>query len=234
MLTVTGLVAGYGRAHALHGVDLEVYRGELVTIIGSNGAGKSTLLKTVSGLLPAIAGRVELEGRDITGLRADKVVAAGIVHAPEGRRVFPALSVADNLRMGGHVRRARAAEREHLTEVYELFPRLAERAAQPAGSLSGGEQQMLAIGRAIMADPALIMLDEPSLGLAPVLVEQVLATTAALRDGGRTVLLVEQNAELALDVADRGYVLERGRITHTGSAAELAGSAAIQRAYLGG
>jgi branched-chain amino acid transport system ATP-binding protein len=232
MLTVTDLVAGYGKAPALHGVSLEVRPGELVALIGSNGAGKSTLLKTISGLVRASAGRVTFESADITNKRPDRVVRAGIVHAPEGRRVFPALSVADNLRMGAHLNRG--AERERLAEVYEVFPRLAERARQTAGSLSGGEQQMLAIGRAVMGDPKLIMLDEPSLGLAPVLVEQVLRTTAELKGSGRTVLLVEQNAELALDVADRAYVLERGRIGHEGTAAELIASSAIRQAYLGG
>jgi branched-chain amino acid transport system ATP-binding protein len=232
MLTVTDLVAGYGKAPALHGVSLEVRRGELVTLIGSNGAGKSTLLKTISGLVRASGGRVTFEDADITNKRPDRVVRAGIVHAPEGRRVFPALSVADNLRMGAHLNRG--AERERLAEVYEVFPRLAERAGQSAGSLSGGEQQMLAIGRAVMGNPKLVMLDEPSLGLAPVLVEQVLRTTAELKRSGRTILLVEQNAELALDVADRAYVLERGRIAHEGTAADLITSSTIRQAYLGG
>jgi branched-chain amino acid transport system ATP-binding protein len=232
VLTVTDLVAGYGKAPALHGVSLEVRRGELVTLIGSNGAGKSTLLKTVSGLVRATAGQVRFEDAEITNLRPDRVVRAGVVHAPEGRRVFPALSVAENLRMGAHLKRA--GESSRLAEVYALFPRLAERAGQPAGSLSGGEQQMLAIGRAVMGDPKLVMLDEPSLGLAPVLMEQVLAATVELKSGGRTVLLVEQNAELALEAADRAYVLERGRIAHSGPADELMRSSAIRETYLGG
>jgi branched-chain amino acid transport system ATP-binding protein len=231
MLKVSGLVSGYGKVPALHEVDIEVEAGELVTIIGSNGAGKSTLLKTISGLVKVMKGRIEFDGQDVTNLRPDKVVRRGLVHCPEGRHVFPGLSAQENLRMGAHTGSNFA---ERLDEVYTLFPRIKERATQVAGSMSGGEQQMLAIGRSLMSDPALVMLDEPSLGLAPIVVEQVLATAAEIRDSGRTVLLVEQNAELALEVADRAYVLERGNVMTQGSAAEIASSPSIQQAYLSG
>lgn len=231
MLKVSGLASGYGRLPALHGVDLHVNRGEIVTIIGSNGAGKSTLLRTISGLLKVMRGSIEFDGVDITNMRADKVVKRGLTHCPEGRHVFPHLSAYDNLRLGAHVGQN---FEERLEEVYELFPRIAEREKQFAGSMSGGEQQMLAIGRALMSDPSLVMLDEPSLGLAPIVVEQVLATAAAIRDSGRTVLLVEQNAELALEVSDRAYVLERGQVMTEGPASELINSPAIQQAYLAG
>ena len=232
MLTIKSLVAGYGKVPALSGVDIEVAAGELVTIIGSNGAGKSTLLRTISGLIRTMSGSIEFDGVDMTNMRPDRVVAAGIVHCPEGRHIFPQLSVFDNLRLGGYT--AKADFQERLDEVYTLFPRVAEREKQFAGSLSGGEQQMLAIGRSLMANPRLVMLDEPSLGLAPIVVEQVLAVASEIRDSGRTVLLVEQNAELALEVADRAYVLERGHIIESGPAAELAQSPTVKKAYLAG
>ena len=229
MLKISGLKAGYGRLPALQGIDVEVERGELVTIIGSNGAGKSTLLRTISGLLKVMSGTITFDGDDITNLRPDKVVRRGLVHCPEGRHVFPGLSTYDNLRLGSHAGNDFQAR---LDEVYALFPLLEERHRQLAGSLSGGEQQMLAIGRSLMSDPALVMLDEPSLGLAPIIVEQVLATAGEIRDSGRTVLLVEQNAELALEVADRAYVLERGQVMAEGPAAEIANSPSVQQAYL--
>ena len=231
MLKVSGLVSGYGKVPALHAVDIEVKAGELVTIIGSNGAGKSTLLKTISGLVKVMKGHIEFDGEDVTNMRPDKVVRRGLVQCPEGRHVFPDLTAHENLRLGAHTGRHFA---ERLDEVYTLFPRIQERATQLAGSMSGGEQQMLAIGRSLMSDPALVMLDEPSLGLAPIVVEQVLATAAEIRDSGRTVLLVEQNAELALEVADRAYVLERGNVITEGSASEIASSPSIQQAYLAG
>jgi branched-chain amino acid transport system ATP-binding protein len=231
MLKVSGLVSGYGKVPALHGVDIEVRRGELVTIIGGNGAGKSTLLRTISGLIKVMAGTIEFDDHDVTNDRPDKIVRRGLVHCPEGRHVFPGLTASDNLRLGAH---AGSNFDERLEEVYNLFPRIKERAGQLAGSMSGGEQQMLAIGRSLMSDPALVMLDEPSLGLAPIVVEQVLATAAEIRDSGRTVLLVEQNAELALEVADRAYVLERGNVVIEGPAAEIASSPSIQQAYLAG
>jgi len=231
MLKVTDLMSGYGKVPALHGVDIEVGRGELVAIIGSNGSGKSTLLRTVSGLNKAMSGSIEFDGEDITNGRPNKIVRRGLVHCPEGRHVFPQLSAYDNLRLGAHTGSEFDAR---LDEVFTLFPRIKERSRQLAGSMSGGEQQMLAIGRSLMSDPTLVMLDEPSLGLAPIVVEQVLATAATIRDSGRTVLLVEQNAELALEVADRAYVLERGHILAHGSAAEIAQSPSVQKAYLAG
>lgn len=231
MLKVSQLVSGYGKVPALHTVDIEVARGELVTIIGSNGSGKSTLLRTVSGLVKVMSGRIEFDGQDITNQRPDKVVKRGLVHCPEGRHVFPQLSAYDNLRLGAHTGDDFDVR---LEEVYTLFPRIKERSRQLAGSMSGGEQQMLAIGRSLMSDPALVMLDEPSLGLAPIVVEQVLATAATIRDSGRTVLLVEQNAELALEVADRAYVLERGNVLVHGTAEEIAQSPSVKAAYLAG
>ena len=231
MLKVSGLVSGYGKVPVLHEVDIVVRAGELVTIIGSNGAGKSTLLKTISGLIKVMKGGIEFDGKDVTNLRPDKVVRRGLVHCPEGRHVFPGLTAYENLRLGAHTG---SNFDERLDEVYVLFPRIKERATQLAGSMSGGEQQMLAIGRSLMSDPVLVMLDEPSLGLAPIVVEQVLATAAEIRDSGRTVLLVEQNAELALEVADRAYVLERGNVVTEGSASEIASSPGIQQAYLAG
>ena len=231
MLKVTDLVSGYGKVPALHGVDIEVGRGELVAIIGSNGSGKSTLLRTVSGLNKVMSGSIEFDGEQITNGRPDKIVRRGLVHCPEGRHVFPQLTAYENLRLGAHTGSEFDAR---LDEVYTLFPRIQERSRQLAGSMSGGEQQMLAIGRSLMSDPTLVMLDEPSLGLAPIVVEQVLATAATIRDSGRTVLLVEQNAELALEVADRAYVLERGHILAHGPAAEIAQSPSVQKAYLAG
>ena len=231
MLKISGLVSGYDKVPVLHEVDIEVKAGELVTIIGSNGAGKSTLLKTISGLVKVMNGSIEFDGKDVTNLRPDKVVRRGLVHCPEGRHVFPGLTAYENLRLGAHTG---SHFDERLAEVYALFPRIEERATQLAGSMSGGEQQMLAIGRSLMSDPALVMLDEPSLGLAPIVVEQVLATAAEIRDSGRTVLLVEQNADLALEVADRAYVLERGHVVTEGSASEIASSPSIQQAYLAG
>ncbi len=232
MLTIENLTSGYGKVPALDSISIEVGEGELVTIIGSNGAGKSTLLKTVSGLIRPTAGTVTFDGRDITRSRPDQIVAAGLVHCPEGRHVFPELSVLDNLRMAAHVNRK--SFDQQLDEVLTLFPRLGERRTQIGGSLSGGEQQMLAIGRTLMAGPKLVMLDEPSLGLAPIIVEQVLDVAVAIRDSGRTVLLVEQNAELALEASDRAYVLERGRVVDSGPARDLMNSPTIQKAYLAG
>jgi len=231
MLKVTDLESGYGKVPALHGVDVEVGRGELVAIIGSNGSGKSTLLRTVSGLNKVMSGSIEFDGEEVTNGHPHKIVRRGLVHCPEGRHVFPQLSAYENLRLGAHTGSEFDAR---LDEVYTLFPRIKERSKQLAGSMSGGEQQMLAIGRSLMSDPTLVMLDEPSLGLAPIVVEQVLATAATIRDSGRTVLLVEQNAELALEVADRAYVLERGHILAHGPAAEIAQSPSVQKAYLAG
>jgi branched-chain amino acid transport system ATP-binding protein len=232
LLQVEGLAVAYGAIRALRGVDCEVHAGEIVTLIGSNGAGKSTLLRTVSGLLRPAAGRILFEGRDVTAWRPDRLVAAGISHVPEGRRIFANLSVRENLQMGGYLRPAREAE--GLERALALFPRLRERLAQPAGTLSGGEQQMLAIGRALMAEPRLLLLDEPSLGLAPLLVKQIFEIVGEINAQGTTVVLVEQNARQALRVARRAYVLETGAVTLAGDASALEQDPRVREAYLGG
>jgi len=228
-LIVEGLVAGYGRIEALHGVDLAVSGAEAVTLIGTNGAGKTTLLKTVAGLIRPWRGRIRWQGEDITGWPAERRVRAGLALVPEGRRVFAGLSVADNLLLGGYARRGKGA----LVEVYDLFPRLRERRAQPAGTLSGGEQQMLAIGRALMSRPKLVLLDEPSLGLAPLMVAEVTATLVELRKRDIPLMLVEQNATAAFKVASRGYLLDRGEVVVAGDTAELTADPRVQAAYLG-
>ena len=233
MLKLDGVVTAYDDVSCLPGVSLEVRRGEIVTLIGANGAGKSTTLKTVSGLLTPREGTIEFDGRAIAGLSPDAIVALGLVHVPEGRRVFPELSVEDNLRVGAYLVEARAMVRKTLADVYGRFPRLAERRTQFAGTLSGGEQQMLAFGRAMMAQPRLLMLDEPSLGLAPLMVEEVMRSIRVFRDSGVTVFLVEQNANLALRLADRAYVMETGKITMTGSGARLLADERVRASYLG-
>jgi branched-chain amino acid transport system ATP-binding protein len=233
VLKLDGVVTAYDDVICLRGVSLEVRRGEIVTLIGANGAGKSTTLKTVSGLLTPREGTIEFDGRAIAGLSPDAIVALGLVHVPEGRRVFPDLSVEDNLRVGAYLVRERAEMRRTLADVYRRFPRLAERRTQFAGTLSGGEQQMLAFGRAMMAQPKLLMLDEPSLGLAPLMVEEVMRSIRVFRDSGVTVFLVEQNANLALRLADRAYVMETGRITMTGSGARLLADERVRASYLG-
>lgn len=233
MLKLDGVVAGYDDVICLRGVSLEVRRGEIVTLIGANGAGKTTTLKTVSGLLRPRAGTIELAGRTIAGYGPDVIVALGLVHVPEGRRVFSELSVEDNLRAGAYLVGERAKVRTILADVYRLFPRLAQRRKQLAGTLSGGEQQMLAFGRAMMAQPKLLMLDEPSLGLAPLLVEEVMRSIRLFRESGMTIFLVEQNANLALRIADRAYVMETGAITMTGSGSEMLGDERVRASYLG-
>jgi branched-chain amino acid transport system ATP-binding protein len=232
VLKLDGVIAAYDDLTCLHGVSLEVRRGEIVTLIGANGAGKSTTLKTVSGLLTPRAGTIEFDGRPITGRSPDAIVALGLVQVPEGRRVFPDLSVEENLRVGAYLVDKRGRVREMLAEVYRRFPRLAERRRQLAGTLSGGEQQMLAFGRA-MAQPKLLMLDEPSLGLAPLMVDEVMRSIRVFRDSGVTVFLVEQNANLALRLADRAYVMETGKITMTGSGAQLLADERVRASYLG-
>ena len=231
MLDVKGLRAGYGRIQALHGIDLGVRRGELVALVGANGAGKTTLLKALSGI-QGFSGSVKFEGEEIRQQAAEKRVALGIVHCPEGRQVFGPLSVEDNLRLGAY-RRGRARSARSLERVYGLFPALAERRAQPAGTLSGGQQQMLALGRALMAEPRLLLLDEPSMGLAPRLVAEIFACIAGLRAADTALLLVEQNAAAALAIADRGYVLETGRIALSGTGETLLADAGVREAYLG-
>jgi branched-chain amino acid transport system ATP-binding protein len=224
----------YGKVEALKGVSLELFEGEITALIGANGAGKTTTLKTISGLHHPTAGSIVLAGRRIDGLPPHQIVSLGVCQAPEGRGTFPGMSVAENLAMGAYARRDRAGVARAYERVYNLFPILAERRSQPAGTLSGGEQQMLAIGRALMARPKVLLLDEPSMGLAPLLVQQILAIIEEINAQGTTILLVEQNAQAALRRADRAYVLETGRVVMEAAAADLLGNEAVQRAYLGG
>ena len=232
MLQVSDLQVYYGAIHAIKGVSLEVYEDEIVTLIGANGAGKSTTLNTIAGLLKPKSGSVVFEGKSIGGLGASKIVPNGLCLCPEGRRVFQQMTVRENLEMGGYCRTA-AENAEALEDVFGRFPRLKERERQVAGTLSGGEQQMLAMARALMSRPRLLMLDEPSMGLAPILVEQIFDIIQELHRSGVTILLVEQNAQMALSVADRAYVLETGTITMSGPAEELLHNDAVRRAYLG-
>jgi branched-chain amino acid transport system ATP-binding protein len=234
VLRLEGLRAAYGPIEALRGIDLEVNAGELVCLLGANGAGKSTTLRAISGLLRPAAGRIVLDGQSIGGREPAEILKSGIAHCPEGRRVFPHLTVEENLRMGAYVRRDHAGVAADLERVCAHFPVLAERRRQAAGTLSGGEQQMLAIGRALMARPRLILFDEPSLGLAPTVVEATFGIIADIRRQGTTVLMVEQNAYLALRMADRGYVLETGRVVLSGAARDLLADDHVRRAYLGG
>ena len=232
MLKVESLDVAYGEIRALKGVELEVGRGEIVTILGNNGAGKTTTLKTISGLLHPTRGTITLETEPLVGVPPHAIVSRGVAHVPEGRRIFNRLTVRENLTMGAYLRSDTGIATD-LERVFALFPRLAERITQVAGTLSGGEQQMLAIGRALMANPRLLLLDEPSMGLAPVLVEQIFDTISDINRQGMTILLVEQNAAMALSIAHRGYVLETGSIALTGTAAELADNPEVRRAYLG-
>lgn len=232
MLKVEDLQVYYGAIHAIKGVSFQVKEGEIVALIGANGAGKSTILKTISGLMHPRSGSVQFMGEDITHTDAYRLVRRGLAHVPEGRRIFLEMSVEDNLEMGAYIHRE--VSREDLDLVYDLFPRLKERRKQVAGTLSGGEQQMLAMGRAMMSGPKLMMLDEPSMGLAPILVDQIFDIVKSLHQAGKTVLLVEQNASKALAVADRAYVLETGHITLSGTGEELRRSDAVKKAYLGG
>ncbi len=233
LLSVRGLAVAYGPIAALHGIDLEVAEGEVVCLVGANGAGKTTTLRTLSGLVRPRAGSIRFAGRDIAGLAPHRIARLGLAQAPEGRQVFAEMSVADNLRLGGW-RTSEAELRRRMDEVLALFPRLAERLNQRAGLMSGGEQQMVAMGRALMAHPRLILLDEPSMGLSPVMVDLVFDLIARLKAEGRTILLVEQNARLALEIADRAYVLESGRIRLSGPAARVAEDPGVTAAYLGG
>ena len=232
MLKVHDIHVYYGAIHAIKGVSFEVNEGETVALIGANGAGKSTTLKTVSGLIHPRSGSIEFLGKDITHADAYKLVSQGLAHVPEGRRIFLQMTVQENLEMGAFTRKGSLAA--PLENVFQHFPRLKERRKQVAGTLSGGEQQMLAMGRAMMISPKLLMLDEPSMGLAPILVEQIFDIIRELKEAGTTILLVEQNAGMALDIADRAYVLETGRITLSGTGAELAQSEEVKKAYLGG
>ena len=233
MLDVQNINVYYGAIHAVKDVSFHVDEGEIVTLIGANGAGKTTTLQTISGLLRSKTGSITFEGHSISNVRADKLVAHGLAQVPEGRRVFLQMSVEENLEMGAYTQSPAGVPKD-LEMVYELFPRLKERRRQVAGTLSGGEQQMLAMGRALMSHPKLLMLDEPSMGLAPILVEQIFDIIRRLHQKGTTILLVEQNARMALSVADRGYVLETGRVTLTGPGRELLADEAVKKAYLGG
>jgi len=233
MLEVDGVHAFYGHIHALRGLSLTVNEGEIVTLIGANGAGKSTTLNAISGLVPPRDGQIRLRGESLRGVSAHQIVSRGVVQVPEGRRVFARLTVDENLRMGGYTVSQQATVRAGIEHAYEMFPRLKERRYQVAGTLSGGEQQMLAIGRALMSQPRVLLLDEPSMGLAPVLVEGIFDTIERLHQDGTTILLVEQNARMALQVADRGYVIETGAIVLSDSAANLRENAMVQKVYLG-
>lgn len=234
MLKIDNINVYYGSIHALKGVSLEVNEGEIVTLIGANGAGKSTLLKTLSGLLKPKEGSISYFNSSIAGKPAQDIVKAGISHVPEGRRVFAEMSVEENIELGAFLRKDKAGIQEDFQKVYKIFPRLLERRKQSAGTLSGGEQQMLAMGRAIMARPKLLLLDEPSMGLAPLMVKTIFEVVKAINKEGTTILLVEQNANMALSIADRAYVIETGRVILSGTAEELQASEEIKNAYLGG
>ncbi len=234
MLILENVDVYYGNIQALYGLSLEVKEGEIVTLIGSNGAGKTTTLRTISGLLPARGGSILFEGEPLVGQRPEKIVGRGIAHSPEGRRIFVGLSVRENLEMGAYLVRDAAKKKERLERVFSLFPRLEERINQSGGTLSGGEQQMLAIGRALMSRPKLLLLDEPSLGIAPILVQEIFHEIDRIRrEDGTTILLVEQNARMALKLADRGYVIETGRIVHQDQADALLDDPKVREAYLG-
>jgi branched-chain amino acid transport system ATP-binding protein len=233
LLELENVTLLYGRIQALHGISLQVDEGEIVALIGANGAGKSTTMRAVSGLRPVASGTIRFNGEDITRLRADLRVARGLCQSPEGRGIFPGMSVLENLDMGAYTRRDKAGIAADLDRVLGLFPRLAERAKQPGGTLSGGEQQMLAVGRALMSRPKLLLLDEPSMGLAPMLIQQIFDIVVEINQQGTTVLLVEQNAQQALSRAHRAYVLETGRIVKSGTGSELLHDPAVKDAYLG-
>lgn len=233
MLELDNVHTYYGHIHALKGISLHVEQAEIVCLIGANGAGKSTTLKTISGLLRPREGHIRLNGQELTALLPHQIVSYGVVQVPEGRRVFARMSVIENLQMGAFTQTDRQKIEDNIARVFELFPRLKERRHQLAGTLSGGEQQMLAIGRALMAEPKVLLMDEPSMGLAPVLVDSIFDTIQALNESGTTILLVEQNARVALQIADRGYVLQTGEIVLSGTADELRNNKMVRRAYLG-
>ena len=234
LLEVDNIHTYYGKIHALRGISLTVEQGEIVTLIGGNGAGKTTTLKTICGITPAAEGKIFLKGEDITRLKPHEIVARGVIQSPEGRRIFKRMSVHENLIMGAYTRYDQASITEDLDFVFQTFPRLKERIAQAGGTLSGGEQQMLAMGRALMARPKLLLLDEPSMGLAPLLVQEIFRIIVYLNKNGTTILLVEQNALMALDIANRGYVVQTGIITLTDDAKALQKNETVRKAYLGG
>lgn len=234
MFEIKNLDVYYGAIHALKDISLRVNKGEIITLIGSNGAGKSTTLKAISGITPAKSGTITFKGEDITKLAPMTIVSKGLVHVPEGRRIFTDMTVRENLQMGGFLRKDRLQARNDRREIYELFPILGKRRDQSAGTLSGGEQQMLAIGRALMSKPELLLLDEPSMGLSPLLVDEIFGLIKKINSDGTTILLVEQNANLALSIANRAYILETGRVVMEGDAKELANRDEVKKAYLGG
>jgi len=234
LLSINDIHVFYGVIEAIKGISFEVNEGEIVTLIGANGAGKTTILHTMTGLIPPKSGSVILDGVDLTKIPAHKIVSMGMAHVPEGRRVFQQLSVYDNLSLGAYIRKDKAGIDDSLADVYDRFPRLKERRNQVAGTLSGGEQQMLAMGRALMSAPKIMLLDEPSMGLSPLLVAEIFSIIKKVNESGVTVLLVEQNAKMALEIANRAYVLETGRIVMSGDAEELSTNDEVKKAYLGG
>jgi branched-chain amino acid transport system ATP-binding protein len=233
VLSVADVNTYYGSIHALRGISLEVHEGEIVALIGGNGAGKSTTLNTISGIVPRRSGRIELNGEDLSHYKAHEITAKGVVQVPEGRRIFARLTVFENLKMGAYVVSDKAVVAQRIESAFGMFPRLKERQGQVAGTLSGGEQQMLAMSRALMSDPKVLLLDEPSMGLAPLLVDQIFDKISELHARGTTILLVEQNARKALQIADRGYVIETGKIVLSASAAALREDESVKKAYLG-
>ncbi|MSR92147.1 ABC transporter ATP-binding protein [Inconstantimicrobium porci] len=232
MLKIKNLNVYYGAIHALKSINIEIREGEIVTLIGSNGAGKTSTLKAISGIIPCKSGTIEFEGKDITNAQPHKLVYAGIGHVPEGRRIFSELTVMENLELGAYTRKDKDVKSD-FEKVFEKFPRLKERRKQDAGTLSGGEQQMLAIGRALMSRPKLLLLDEPSMGLAPIVVRQIFSTIKEINKSGTTILLVEQNANMALSIADRAYVIETGQIVNSGAAEDIKQNEDVKKAYLG-
>ncbi|MER5480601.1 ABC transporter ATP-binding protein [Streptomyces sp. NPDC002734] len=233
LLEVEDLRVAYGKIEAVKGISFKVDAGQVVTLIGTNGAGKTTTLRTLSGLLKPSGGNIRFEGKDLSKVPAHKVVSLGLAHSPEGRHIFPRMSIEDNLRLGAYLRDDKAGIAKDIQRAYDLFPILGERRRQAAGTLSGGEQQMLAMGRALMSQPKLLMLDEPSMGLSPIMMQKIMATITELKSQGTTILLVEQNAQAALSLADQGYVMEVGKITLTGSGRELLHDESVRKAYLG-
>lgn len=233
LLEVEDLRVAYGKIEAVKGISFKVDAGQVVTLIGTNGAGKTTTLRTLSGLLKPSGGSIRFEGKDLSKVPAHKVVSLGLAHSPEGRHIFPRMSIEDNLRLGAYLRDDKAGIAKDIQRAYDLFPILGERRRQAAGTLSGGEQQMLAMGRALMSQPKLLMLDEPSMGLSPIMMQKIMATITELKAQGTTILLVEQNAQAALSLADQGYVMEVGKITLTGSGQELLHDESVRKAYLG-
>lgn len=233
LLEVENLRVAYGKIEAVKGISFSVEAGQIVTLIGTNGAGKTTTLRTLSGLLKPLAGTVRFDGRPLSGVPAHKIVALGLAHSPEGRHIFPRLTIAENLQLGAFLRKDGPGIDRDIRHVYELFPILGERAKQASGTLSGGEQQMLAMGRALMSRPKLLMLDEPSMGLSPIMMQKIMDTIAELKAAGTTILLVEQNAQAALSLADHGHVMETGRIVLSGTGAALLHDESVRKAYLG-